>query len=117
MPSDEKKSGSTVDLTQDEEREVQERTPPRAAVVFETIRREGEMELSRPVFSLASSGLAAGLSMGMSLAGEGMIRTLLPDEKWRPLAASAGYSLGFLIVIRPATAVHREYRYGDLTVT
>ena len=106
------KTGSTVDLSQSEEREVEQRTPPRAAVVFETIRREGEIELSRPVFSLAASGLAAGLSMGMSLAGEGLIRTLLPDEKWRPLAASAGYSLGFLIVI-----LGRQQLFTENTVT
>ena len=107
-----KQSSSTVDLSQDEEREVEERSPPRAAVVFETIRREGETELARTVFSLASSGLAAGLSMGMSLAGEGLIRSLLPDEKWRPLVASAGYSLGFLIVI-----LGRQQLFTENTVT
>jgi formate/nitrite transporter FocA (FNT family) len=107
-----KQSSSTVDLSQDEEREVEERSPPRAAVVFETIRREGETELERTLFSLASSGLAAGLSMGMSLAGEGMIRTLLPDAKWRPLVESAGYSLGFLIVI-----LGRQQLFTENTVT
>lgn len=113
MPVDEgKQSSSTVDLTQDEEREVEERSPPRAAVVFETIRREGETELVRSVFSLASSGVAAGLSMGMSLAGEGMIRALLPDAKWRPLVASAGYTLGFLIVI-----LGRQQLFTENTVT
>ena len=110
--SEGKQSSSTVDLSQEEEREVVERSPPRAAVVFETIRREGEVELERTIFSLASSGLAAGLSMGMSLAGEGMIRTLLPDEKWRPLVASAGYSLGFLIVI-----LGRQQLFTENTVT
>jgi formate/nitrite transporter FocA (FNT family) len=113
MPTSEgKKQSSTVELSQEEERDVGELTPPRAAVVFETVRREGESELSRPVFSLASSGLAAGLSMGMSLAGEGLIRSFLPDEKWRPLAASAGYSLGFLIVI-----LGRQQLFTENTVT
>ena len=111
-PAEGKQSSSTVDLSQEEEREVEERSPPRAAVVFETIRREGETELVRSVFSLASSGLAAGLSMGMSLAGEGMIRTLLPDAKWRPLVASAGYTLGFLIVI-----LGRQQLFTENTVT
>ena len=37
--------------------------------------------------------------MGASLAGEGLIRSTLPDERWRPLVDSFGYSLGFLIVI------------------
>ena len=113
MPvSEGKQPSSTVELSQEEEREVAERSPPRAAVVFETVRREGEVELARPVLSLASSGFAAGLSMGMSLAGEAMIRTLLPDEKWRPLVASAGYSLGFLIVI-----LGRQQLFTENTVT
>jgi len=111
-PVQTKTRGSTVDLTPDEEREVEERSPPRAAVVFETIRREGESELARPVLSLASSGLAAGLSMGMSLAGEGLIRSMLPAAAWRPLVDSFGYSLGFLIVI-----LGRQQLFTENTVT
>jgi formate/nitrite transporter FocA (FNT family) len=107
-----KETGSTVELSPDEERVVEERTPPRAAVVFETIRREGETELDRPVFSLALSGLAAGLSMGASLAGEGLIRSMLPDERWRPLVDSFGYSLGFLIVI-----LGRQQLFTENTIT
>jgi formate/nitrite transporter FocA (FNT family) len=105
-------TGSTVELSPDEERVVEERTPPRAAVVFETIRREGETELDRPVFSLALSGLAAGLSMGASLAGEGLIRSMLPDEHWRPLVDSFGYSLGFLIVV-----LGRQQLFTENTIT
>ncbi|MBD5633582.1 MAG: formate/nitrite transporter family protein [Candidatus Eremiobacteraeota bacterium] len=105
-------SGSTVELSEDEEREVDKRSPPRAAVVFETIRREGETELRRPVFSLALSGLAAGLSMGASLAGEGLIRSMLPDAQWRPLAVSFGYTLGFLIVV-----IGRQQLFTENTIT
>jgi formate/nitrite transporter FocA (FNT family) len=111
-PGKEKDSGSTVDLSPKEEREVEERTPPRAAVIFETVRREGDSELQRPVLSLAFSGLAAGLSMGTSLAGEGLIRSMLPDEKWRPLAVSAGYTLGFLIVV-----LGRQQLFTENTLT
>jgi formate/nitrite transporter FocA (FNT family) len=107
-----KDTGTTVDLSPEEEREVKERTPPRAAVVFETIRREGEVELARPAFSLALSGLAAGLSMGASLAGEGLIRSMLPDEPWRPLAVSFGYTLGFLIVV-----LGRQQLFTENTIT
>ena len=106
------RSGTTVDLSDAEERDVDERTPPRAAVIFETVRREGEIELDRPLVSLAASGLAAGLSMGMSLAGEGLIRTLLPDEKWRPLVVSFGYTLGFLVVV-----LGRQQLFTENTVT
>jgi formate/nitrite transporter FocA (FNT family) len=105
-------SGSTVELSEDEEREVEQRTPPRAAVVFETVRREGEVELRRPVFSLALSGFAAGLSMGASLAGEGLIRSMLPDAAWRPLAVSFGYTLGFMIVV-----LGRQQLFTENTIT
>ena len=112
MPSSEATTGSTVDLTHQEEKEVEERSPPRAVVVFETIRREGDLELRRPIISLASSGFAAGLSMGMSLAGEGLLRSLLPDVKWRPLVDSAGYTLGFLFVV-----LGRQQLFTENTVT
>jgi len=106
------RSGSTVELTEDEEREVEDRSPPRAVVVFETVRREGELELVRPALSLAASGYAAGLSMGVSLVGEGLIRAMLPDVKWRPLVDSVGYSLGFLFVI-----LGRQQLFTENTLT
>jgi formate/nitrite transporter FocA (FNT family) len=108
----EKSSGETVDLTFREEREVEKLSPPRAAVVFETIRREGESELERAAVSLFASGLAAGLAMGMSLAGIGMISALLPDAPWKPLATSAGYTLGFLIVV-----LGRQQLFTENTLT
>ena len=107
-----KDSGTTVELSEKEEEEVESRSPPRAAVVFETIRREGQIELERPIFSLGLSGLAAGLSMGASLAGEGLIRSMLPDEQWRPLAVSFGYTLGFLIVV-----LGRQQLFTENTIT
>jgi formate/nitrite transporter FocA (FNT family) len=103
---------SPVDLSPEEEKEVEQRTPPRAAVVFETVRREGEMELERPMTSLAFSGLAAGLSMGMSLAGQGLLQSALPDTPWRPLVVALGYSLGFVIVI-----MGRQQLFTENTVT
>ena len=99
-------------LSPKEEKDVEERTPPRAAVVYETVRREGEDELDRPVISLAFSGLAAGLSMGMSLAGEGLIDALVPDARWKPLLVAAGYTLGFVIVI-----MGRQQLFTENTVT
>jgi formate/nitrite transporter FocA (FNT family) len=103
---------SPVDLSPEEEKEVEQRSPPRAAVVFETVRREGEMELERPMTSLAFSGLAAGLSMGMSLAGEGLLHAALPDTPWRPLIVALGYTLGFVIVI-----MGRQQLFTENTVT
>ena len=67
--------------------------------VYEVIRREGSDELSRPAISLVWSGLAAGIMIGVSVLAESVLHTWLPAEPWRPLVASFGYSLGFLIVI------------------
>jgi formate/nitrite transporter FocA (FNT family) len=92
-------SGNTVTLSDEEEADVRELSPPRAAVVFETIRREGENELAQPALSLLWSALAAGMSMGFSLLGVALIRAALPDTPWRPLIENFGYTIGFLIVI------------------
>lgn len=104
--------GNIVQLSHDEEQEVRKRSSLRAAVVFETVRREGETEVSRPALSLAFSGLAAGLSMGASLVGTGILRAHLPDAPWRPLVENLGYTLGFLIVI-----LGRQQLFTENTLT
>jgi formate/nitrite transporter FocA (FNT family) len=105
-------TGPTVVLSEREERDVQRRSPPRAEVVFETVRREGEGELARSALSLASSGLAAGLSMGFSLVAAGILRALLPDAPWRPLVENLGYTVGFLIVV-----LGRQQLFTENTLT
>lgn len=100
------------ELSAEEERQVEERSPPRAAVVYETVLEEGEFELSRTVSALAWSALAAGLSMGFSLVAEGLLRSHLPDEPWRPLISKFGYSAGFLIVI-----LGRQQLFTENTLT
>jgi formate/nitrite transporter FocA (FNT family) len=105
-------SGNIVQLSPQEEQEVKERSALRAAVVFETIRREGETEISRPALALAFSGLAAGLSMGASLVGTGVLRAYLPDLPWRTLVENLGYTLGFLIVI-----LGRQQLFTENTLT
>ncbi len=100
------------DLSEDEEREVESRSALRVHVVHEAIRREGDDELARPTSALAWSGLAAGLSMGFSLVGEGLLRAHLPDAPWRPLIAKLGYSLGFLVVI-----LGRQQLFTENTLT
>jgi formate/nitrite transporter FocA (FNT family) len=104
--------GNIVQLTKDEEEEVRKRTALRAAVVFETVRREGETELTRPVVALAFSGLAAGLSMGFSLVGTGILHAYLPTAPWRPVVEALGYTLGFLIVI-----MGRQQLFTENTLT
>ncbi|HKU67864.1 MAG TPA: formate/nitrite transporter family protein [Candidatus Baltobacteraceae bacterium] len=105
-------SGNIVQLSPQEEQEVKQRSALRAAVVFETIRREGETEISRPALALAFSGLAAGLSMGASLVGTGVLRAYLPDAPWRTLGENLGYTLGFLIVI-----LGRQQLFTENTLT
>jgi formate/nitrite transporter FocA (FNT family) len=67
-------------------------------VVYHAIYAEGEHELQRNSLELGLSGLAAGLSMGFSLVGEGLLKANLPGVRWATLIAKFGYSLGFLIV-------------------
>ena len=67
--------------------------------IFEIIRRDGEEELERPNGSLFWSGIAAGLMISLSVLGEAIFRTHLPDTGWRYLLENLGYSLGFLVVI------------------
>ena len=105
-------AGETVQLTSTEEREVRKRTGLRAAVVFESVRREGEVELERAPASLAFSGLAAGLSMGFSLVVTGLLRAYLPDAPWRVLVENFGYTIGFVIVV-----LGRQQLFTENTVT
>ncbi len=93
-------------------REVERRAPPRAAVVFETIRREALGELERPVISLLASGLAAGLAMGFSLLVPAVISTHLPDAPWKALIVNLGYPIGFLIVV-----IGRQQLFTENTLT
>lgn len=103
---------TTQQLSDDEVEEATRRGSPRAAVVFETVRREGQQELERPNAALAFSGLAAGLSMGFSLVATGMLRAGLPNAPWRPLVENLGYTLGFLIVV-----AGRQQLFTENTVT
>jgi formate/nitrite transporter FocA (FNT family) len=70
-----------------------------AKAAHEVIREEGESELARSTGALFWSGLAAGLSMGLSFFAEGLLRAHLPDTEWRPLVTKLGYSVGFTVVI------------------
>lgn len=88
-----------VELSEKEQGEVEERKHPRAQVLYEAVRLEGEHELRRPFAALAWSGLAAGLSMGFSFVAMGLLQALLPDASWSKLVVALGYGVGFLIVI------------------
>jgi formate/nitrite transporter FocA (FNT family) len=87
------------DLSEHEDRKADEEQSLSADITHEVIRREGEEELKRSTAALAWSGLAAGLAMGFSLVGEGLLKAHLPHAEWAPLVNKLGYSFGFLIVI------------------
>ncbi len=85
---------------------------PHAIVIHEVVRAEGEAELERRVSALAWSGLAAGLSMGFSFLTLAMIQGAMPEAGWRRLVDSAGYCVGFVIVI-----LGRQQLFTESTLT
>lgn len=107
-------SGDSVvpKLSARQEQEAEDRTSVTALVIHEAIRKDGEEELARPVSALAWSAFAAGLSMGFSFLGEGLLQASLPNTLWRPLVVSLGYPLGFLIVI-----IGRQQLFTENTLT
>jgi formate/nitrite transporter FocA (FNT family) len=96
----------------DDHEESEARRSPSGKIVYEAIRREGSDELERSNAALAWSALAAGLSMGFSFLGVGMLQAFLPAAAWTPLLTSFGYTLGFLIVI-----LGRQQLFTENTLT
>ena len=88
-----------IDLNEEEREGVEERQPTNPRVLHEIVRRSGDEELERPALSLLWSGLAGGIAISASILGQALLESKLPDAPWRPLVASLGYTLGFLIVI------------------
>ena len=104
---------SEQQLDQHEGRDARRRVSPRAAVVFEAIRKEGESELARKSMALFWSGLAAGLSMGFSFVAETLLSYHLPaNADWTQLITKLGYSVGFLIVV-----LGRQQLFTENTLT
>ena len=81
-------------------------------VVYAAVLKEGEFELNRPLQSLVWSSLAAGLSMGFSMVGEGILRDGLPRAPWAELLSKLGYAFGFLLVI-----LGRQQLFTENTLT
>ena len=100
--------GEGPHLKPHERKDVKEKSAPRTEVIYEAVRKEGEDELKRSPSALAWDGLAAGLSMGFSMAAEGLLRAHLPDAKWRPAVSKLGYSVGFLIVVMGSQQLFTE---------
>lgn len=99
-------------LEEAEQIQAAESAAPAALVIHEVIREEGEQELQKRVMPVAWSGLAAGMSMGFSFLCMALITSMLPDTPWRPLIASAGYTIGFVITI-----LGRQELFTESTLT
>ena len=99
-------------ITEKEVEEVEELSSPRTPVIYEIVRRLGEEEMARPFASLWWSGTAAGLSISFSLLAQALLEMELPDAPWRPLVASFGYSVGFLMAV-----LSRQQLFTESTIT
>ena len=104
--------GSDDHITRHEIEDIEDRSSPRAPVIYEIVRRHGDEEMVRPIISLWWSGVAAGLSISFSLLAQALLQMHLPDEPWRPLISSFGYSIGFLIVV-----LARQQLFTENTIT
>ena len=102
----------TPGLSADEEQEVSHNQPPRAAVLHEIIRYQGDQELERTIAALWWSALAAGLSMGLSMMAMGLFYARLPEGDSSQVIASLGYPAGFLAVI-----LARQQLFTENTLT
>lgn len=100
------------EFSQQDVKEVEEHTWLPAPLVYQIVRREGEHELRRPAVALWWSGLAAGMCIGLSVYGKGILHLHLPDAEWRPLVENFGYCIGFLVVI-----LSRHQLFTENTIT
>ena len=105
-------SGKTPNLSPDEKHDISKNQPPRAAVLHEIIRLQGDQELERSIAALFWSALAAGLTMGLSLMAMGLLNSRLPDAEGFKVIASSGYCAGFLAVI-----LARQQLFTENTLT
>ena len=110
--NDEQTRQQEIQQNRADKKEANERKAPSGKVLYRTTFQEGEAELRRSTASLFFSGLAAGLSMGLSMIAQGLLTHYLPDAAWRPLIATFGYSMGFLVVI-----LARQQLFTENTLT
>jgi len=104
--------GEGFALSRSEEKEVERKLPPSVQVLHETIRIQGDLEMSRSASALAWSALAAGLSMGFSMLVPALLHAHLPDVPERFLIDKLGYTVGFLVVI-----LARQQLFTENTMT
>ncbi|MEC7764440.1 MAG: formate/nitrite transporter family protein [Pseudomonadota bacterium] len=84
---------------EEQQEEIREASKLSPTTIYEVIRLDGEEELRRNRLSLMWSGISAGIVISLSVLGEAILRSNLPDTPARYLIENVGYSLGFLVVI------------------
>ncbi len=102
---------SSPHLDDQEQSQAASHAAPRALVIHEIIREEGETALARTNGALLLSGLAAGLSMGFSFLAQGLLQARLEGAS-AELVGSLGYSVGFVLVI-----LGRQQLFTESTLT
>ena len=105
-------SGSGFALSGDEQDKVEDKSPPRAAVLHEIIRRNGREELNRGIAALAWSAFAAGLTMGFSFMARGVLHRYTQGVPAGFLIEAFGYTFGFIAVI-----IARQQLFTENTLT
>jgi formate/nitrite transporter FocA (FNT family) len=86
-------------LTRNEKERAADHQRLSALTVFAIIRREGDIELRRPLRSLWWSGIAAGIGISTSVLAQGILLQALGDHPLAWPIASLGYAFGFVLVI------------------
>ncbi len=109
---DQDAGASSPHLDQGEQDQAATHAAPRALVIHEIVREEGEMAITRTPGALAWSGLAAGLSMGFSFLDPSLLHGGLAGSPWQHLIDSFGYTIGFVIVI-----LARQQLFTESTLT
>jgi formate/nitrite transporter FocA (FNT family) len=109
---DQSAGATSPHLDEDEQGQAATHAAPRALVIHEIVRAEGEEALKRKTVALIWSAFAAGLSMGFSFLTEAQLHGVLPDAPWRHAVDSFGYSVGFIIVI-----LGRQQLFTESTLT
>jgi formate/nitrite transporter FocA (FNT family) len=95
-----------------EKDQAEDHAPLPRLVIHEIVRAEGEAELKKAIPVLFWSGLAAGLSMGFSYVAQALLQADLPPGPGQHALASAGYAVGFAIVI-----LGRQQLFTESTLT
>ncbi len=85
---------------------------PKALVIHEVLREEGETELKRAGWALFWSGLGGGLSMGFSFLTLAFLQADLAGVPGGDVVASLGYSVGFVVVV-----LGRQQLFTETTLT